>query len=956
MPMGRVDTLKLWESFMKMVETQKERSGGEIQDDDLRSVADLILQELSRQVFVHCAERGMLLEYLRLQLNEHTNRLQQSLVEEQSYNVSLQAELEESERLLQGKSLEKPKGKVGAQLKKVARANLLMKMPFAKSTRELPSAERPKWGAPGLDELHKQVRELEKRLQTSEACLAEGKVHHMTIQKALEEELATAQRELKKAQQKQSRLARMRSTPHDGDVDGPELDDNFLQTLEDELSRYRKENSDKDKTIDRLNMQMEARKKEADLLRQSIAANEVKAREDQAARDEHERQQRQALLEAAQGKDQLLKTNSNAGGLERELRAQKAIEAELRAQLELLQSQLEEEARRASSPKSGKRTPKSSKNRSNESSRPVSKGSAWDGVNANKVMTLQLETQLRSEIAFLKSCDFNQQLEIKRLMELVDKLGDSKMNKAVYKEFADNMDKYKEEAMAALTEKPEVIQLKERIKELEEKNRLLSQQFDDLNKDLRLVQAEFGAVISTLEGDNKALKLAAEIMASRFKALNADPEGLQKAIQCPKCSRSFEERQEDIEDEVQAALVIQKNWKLNHKDKPPKVGKSEIDNHLVKIEGKTLAWLKKLQSSLYVAKVVADKADDNKQNRRQSVDEFFCGFAKTTWGGGKKRGEMLQITVETIKRYRFSCDDVMCLNNFLSGKWDISIQSTYLLCLMLQGEAKHKAPRQRVVLESSWHVIMSHTLGALDQPLVDFAHEMLCLAWEANGSQTDPREDNMKLVPSDVYRATVCRIHATIDELFGILLVSVFEFLAGSVPEEGWPLMIDKLQFSQLLRQLEVSIGLDQVLWEMALHLTEATVRAKKSVSLKGLIGVAEKEPCFKAAYRQHYTQLTQQFDVVTAEASARYHTVRKRYYQVVYQKSRDCTEEHTDFIQHLGEALDNGDSCYSDSHWGDAMPRVENPQARLQHEIHHMRKHVDKKLVDIQKERFHHP
>ena len=98
----------------------------------------------------------------------------------------------------------------------------------------------------------------------------------------------------------------------------------------------------------------------------------------------------------------------------------------------------------------------------------------------------------------------------------------------------------------------------------------------------------------------------------------------------------------------------------------------------MKSEGKTCAWLKKLQANLYVAKIVADKADDNKNNRRQALGEFFANFSITMWGKGQKREEMLQTTVETVRKFRFEDDDVMALSNFFTNKWDTTVQGTYL--------------------------------------------------------------------------------------------------------------------------------------------------------------------------------------------------------------------------------------------------------------------------------------
>ena len=74
--------------------------------------------------------------------------------------------------------------------------------------------------------------------------------------------------------------------------------------------------------------------------------------------------------------------------------------------------------------------------------------------------------------------------------------------------------------------------------------------------------------IEELQSDLRALKITSNARSSQSNA-KVDP----NAYSCPKCARSFEERQEEEEDRENAALVIQKNWKLRSSN--PKVKKPE---------------------------------------------------------------------------------------------------------------------------------------------------------------------------------------------------------------------------------------------------------------------------------------------------------------------------------------------------------------------------------------------
>ena len=85
----------------------------------------------------------------------------------------------------------------------------------------------------------------------------------------------------------------------------------------------------------------------------------------------------------------------------------------------------------------------------------------------------------------------------------------------------------------------------------------------------------------------------------------------------------------------------------------------------------------------------------------------------------------------------------------------------------------------------------------------------------------------MKVVKSDIFRATVCRIHATLDELFGILAVSFFRFLATQPSTEdkaklGYEAHLTKVQFVDLIhKHMEVSVAQHAALYEHAIRLTQ---------------------------------------------------------------------------------------------------------------------------------------
>ena len=53
----------------------------------------------------------------------------------------------------------------------------------------------------------------------------------------------------------------------------------------------------------------------------------------------------------------------------------------------------------------------------------------------------------------------------------------------------------------------------------------------------------------------------------------------------------------------------------------------------------------------------------------------------------------------------------------------------------------------------------------------------LCF-YQADGSHRDPRQNDVRVMKSDIFRATVCRILSSVDEIFGMFLVNVFRSLA----------------------------------------------------------------------------------------------------------------------------------------------------------------------------------
>lgn len=350
--------------------------------------------------------------------------------------------------------------------------------------------------------------------------------------------------------------------------------------------------------------------------------------------------------------------------------------------------------------------------------------------------------------------------------------------------------------------------------------RRLSEAGEKDKAELAKLTAEHQRLHSELGEERQARQRARDEMVGLQRSLAMAKEaaarvGMAEApIPCAGCPYKVNAAPRDIEDQVDAAQVIQRNFRKAQEQKVEYEGEKRIDNELQKFEGKTLSWMKKLMLDLFSTKIVADANDDRKNNRRQHLAEYFFDYARTVWGHGHKKEEMIETTISTIRRYREEDLDVMTLSNFLQEVWELPAQNTYLYVMQLQGDnRKGKPPRQRVTLESSWSVITEKALGKMDVELWNIVHEKIDIAWRKEGEQMEPRKKMEKQMSSDLLRTVITQCHIDFDKKFGTVLPKLYR---QHVPSGSLEERMSLEAFSDMLAVFDHRLGQDPSMWQTA--------------------------------------------------------------------------------------------------------------------------------------------
>lgn len=98
---GRIGALMLWETTEKMFSDALQRANtDELKDTHSAEMWDMVLSEVARQVYTHCAERGLLVEHARVSMQQLFAKLAEELLAEQCKVAMLEAELRSTESSL----------------------------------------------------------------------------------------------------------------------------------------------------------------------------------------------------------------------------------------------------------------------------------------------------------------------------------------------------------------------------------------------------------------------------------------------------------------------------------------------------------------------------------------------------------------------------------------------------------------------------------------------------------------------------------------------------------------------------------------------------------------------------------------------------------------------------------------------------------------------------------------
>jgi len=987
MPMGRVDTLKLWESFRAMIKHKKAKNGGHIHMDDAREVADLVMQELARQVYVHCAERGMLLEYLRLQVNEHTNRLQKNLVVEQSQNVTLQAELEDAERVIN----EGPD------------ARLRAKSPGAIGARK-----------EGAILKKKSIKSLPKELQTLDANDSWGGIYG----KDKSTELAETKRELEKAEMSLERantanreleleMERLQSTLlQNKNTHKPEGEN--LETAAD-IELFRSESQQKSISILKLEQELrdlsETLVKTEKEAKQNIGDVEMDAKE----REEELLMQVKSLEEELErlhpGGNSLGATHESLILLERR-ESHVSLTLSEKAAAELYKVDEESISRPTSKHEQKAQTPPSPKARKNKRGKtPISASNQPEafGIVSNREGTpendsnlrtesagssvgnfdttdryyakdlihrlreqklvnqklLEKEKELRVEIEFQSTLDTNNNMEIARLMDLVDQIGgasgpNTNINE-IFADFASNHIKYREEALRAKNETPEVLKLRERIQELVIKNQLLSSNAEEKIAELQIVIDVDKTKISELNDENKALIITCNVLRGKVKrfvhaglkeklsydATAREEEKQQLQLEneiergqckwCDMCKGYLEEvcsvykdhtqtkrpklkgLKEEItdyashlENQIHAVSILQKNWRVRmtqpdfqrRKLKSRATTKTEAT-----VSIKNIRWTKAIILGIYQHKLKMDAKCEKEKVAKRPLVEAFYEYTNLLWTEKGEYSQSYTAFVMAVLHYRTLDKDVRALNDFLVGTWDSNIVDTYLLVMKLQGEHKYKAPRQRVVPESDWFAIIHQALGKLSPTLIKECGKALEAGWETSGRMEDPRDMTTRLIPSDQFRTLVCSLHTKFDNYFGFFLAKLFTKCAsGGTLRDTF----DNFDFLRMLGQFREDLTSDDIAYELWERATVCTLNAGalygNTVSWQGVVSLMELELPrkidLKRIFRFRYDDLKDMVSRQKTDLDNYKHCRTKHYKLVQYPKPQDRDDKAAEALR----------------------------------------------------------
>jgi len=525
----------------------------------------MILQELSRQSYVHCAERGLLLEYIRLQLNHHTNSLQREALERDSEIMTLhsqqrgymdhngQASPEGGALPPGGRGRERRGERCGkgeeAPADGPSPSSSLARQSHPRQLQAM--AQLPVWGAPGVEELTAQlqaaVEELTRREEMAASALESQSAEDSRRRgeySALESEIRRLE---ERAGEQDSVMARERSV---------------LEDVEEELAQYRSAAIKTQNKCENLADQM-------DILTQELRATKLSLgeRDRELAATKHELEkaeaslssQRGELADAVQTMSQLDKEVEGAR-TEQRLALLKPVDPmfyrklldeieELHNKICALERSLEENGLEYDiGGQAGQSTL-----REDQTRRPT------------PVCESVLETELRREIDALSLVNGENASQLDRLLDLVDSLGEKKANKQLYKAYHASQTDLIAHALAVKKDKPDAIRLKERVVELECKNQLLTKTTEDQLVEYRAQQKADLARNKDLTDQIHGFQLRAKLKLAEIEDVKREPPPAPTAGAASSTSTASKHQErrigfdEELEDRNHAAEVNRTN-------------------------------------------------------------------------------------------------------------------------------------------------------------------------------------------------------------------------------------------------------------------------------------------------------------------------------------------------------------------------------------------------------------
>lgn len=911
---SRLGAIKLWEASTLMHEhAARER---EVSLNESVEIWDLVLSEVSRQVWVHCAERGLLVEHIRLTWRGLFDDAINLLREEQSQVAMLQAEMEEVEAKLAAFTQKGDGREQSLAMKKKLKAG----MRTAMANRYMQPAVRsrplgnPQWlldrkKDEQIDTLATANTNLTKQLSDSEEgnTIATQRIAELeALVTSLSEklEVATAPRKPRRRRQNATLVRQKSSTagPDKSSDTGGGVDPTYVREMQAEmdevyldLDHKTFEAESRTRDVARLNTENKMLKEQIEGITAMLSAAEgcPQCGMLQVQLDSVNKAMLDLNDQAAATSEQLSSSRTNTansrnqgvGPTITEIEALKRNCSKLKAEahqksqeMERIQGLLDiaknESAILAELDKLQKGKAVMEQELLEAAKRVASLSEDLDKVLSDQAAGL-IPTAVQSladqqKAATFQALSADQQTEALKTMApdematVITAMSATERGKLTPAQLAnfeqaaiDSMNPVAlAAAMASMTsdEKLEFISKQSLTDQKKAKMCLSSADRLVVKKAARMADGE-GEVIA---------EMGRSQMVARIQELQ---KMLQAAVfvYCRHCGKDMA----DATEQELAASLIQKNFRIKNEKKSPAVA-SRIDcQQRPKFVGKTITWIHQKAAKLFADKIIADEVDDKKGHLRQTMIEFLIEWSRMNFG--PNHAKELETFLSTLFRYKEDSIDVKMLLNFVElPEYNmLHIQNVFLHTLLIQGDHKKKRGPQFVV-ETSWGVIAQAALGELDATLQQQLYQILEELWNTTGSLMCQHEQNSRKIPSPEFRTAITEFHMQLEGKFANLVQAVFKSIDPTA-SKCFSSHVTQEQFEGFVAFFDPAGSLDILeLWQTAAAHTHRMLPAEDEldegcvVNYTGIVALCEsrdhlmKGSPFKQLFRLHFTTLTE--------------------------------------------------------------------------------------------------